>query len=139
MDWTKFSISTLIWGIAYFFLGWLIFGILLRDLTALPADISAVIEIPPEQFKISFMIISCFVMGGLHSLILGRWAGVSTFMGGLKVSAIVGVLITLSVGLGMSSMYKMNSLDQILINMVGDAVCSGLAGGLVGWYLGRGK
>lgn len=60
-------------------------------------------------------------------------------MGGLKVSAIVGGLITLGVGLGMASMFRMNSIDQIFINTVGDAVCSGLAGGVIGWYLGRGK
>ena len=139
MDLSKFFIGTVIGGISYFFLGWLVFGILLRGLTALPEDVAAVVEIPEEDFRISLMIISCFITAALHTLILMRWAKVSTFLGGLKVSAIIGGLITLSVGLSMASMFKMNTVDQVIINAIGDIVCSGLMGGMIGWYLGKSR
>ena len=139
MNWTKFSVATLIGGVAYFLLGWVVFGIILRDLTALPDDVAAVVQIPEEEFKISFMIISCLILGAFYSLILMKWANVSTFTGGLKVTALIGGLYTLVVGFSMASMFRMNSVDQIFINAIGDAVCSGLTGGIIGWYLGRGQ
>ncbi len=137
MDWTKFTLGTLIGGIAYFFLGWLIYGILLHDMLSIPADMAEVVSYPPEEFKISFMIISCLVWGAFLTLILLRWAGISTFMGGLKAGAIMGALISLSVGFGMASQFKFGSVNNILIDMVGNAICTGLAAGLIGWYLGR--
>jgi len=63
----------------------------------------------------------------------------STFVGGLKAGALIGVLISLSVGLSMASMYKMSSVELTLMDAVGNAVCSGLAGGLIGLYLGKTK
>lgn len=139
MDWTKYLLASLIGGVVYFFLGWLIFGMVLFNLTALPEDISSVVQLPMEEFKMSFMIISCLLWGALLSLILMKWAKVSTFLGGLKVGVIVGVMITLMVGFSMASMYRLQSVNQILINAVGDAVCSGLTGGAIGWFLSRGK
>lgn len=139
MDWTKFSIVALIGGVVYFLLGWLIFGIILMDLTAVPDEIAQVVQIPMEEFKMSYMIISCLLMGILHALILMKWAKISTFMDGLKISGLVGGLISLAVGLGMASMFKLNTLDQIGLNAIGDVVASGLTGGIMGWYLGRGK
>ena len=139
MNWTKFSIATLIGGIVYFFLGWLIFGIILRDATAMPADIAAIAEYPEEEFKMSLMIVSCLAWSALLTFIFMRWANISTFLGGFKAGAIIGVLNTLAVGLSMASMYKFNSVSQTLLNMGGELFDSGLAGGAIGWYLGRGK
>ena len=137
MDWTKFLIGSVLGGITYFLLGWLVYGILLYDLTALDPDVAAVVQYSEDEFKMSFMIIACIITGALYTLILMKWAKVSTFMGGFKVTAVIGVLITLSVGFSMASMFKMNSIDQIFINAVGDIICSGVTGGVIGWYLGR--
>ncbi len=108
-------------------------------MTALPEDIAAVVQIPEDQFKISYMIISCLIIGALYSLILLKWANVSTFAGGFKTCALVGVLIGLAVGFSMSSMYKMLTINQIFINAVGEIFASGIAGGLIGLYLGKSK
>ncbi len=139
MDRSKFTLAGVIGGIVYFFLGWLVYGIVLRDVTALPDDIRAVVEYPPEEFKMSFMIISCLVYGLFLSFIASYWAKVSTLGGGFKVGAIVGVFVTLAVGFGMSSMFRMNTIPQIFINAVAEIVCAGGAGAVIGWFLGRGK
>lgn len=139
MDWTKFIIASLIGGIIYFFCGWIVYGIALYDLTALAPEVASVVQYSEDEFKMSYMIIACLILGALYALILMKWAKVSTFLGGFKVTALIGVLITLSVGFSMSSMFKMNTIDQVFINAVGDLVCSGLAGGGIGWYLGRGN
>ena len=136
MDIRKFAMSSILGGTAYFFATWLVYGVLLFDLTALPEDVRAVIQYPPEEFRMSLMIVSCLVIGGLYALIL-NWAQGASFASGFRVCAIVGALITLAVGLSMASMFRMNTLDQIAINTVADALCSGLAGGVIGYYLGR--
>ena len=137
MDTKKVTIGGILGGIVYFFLGWLIYGILLRGTLALPAEISAVIEYPPEEMKISFMIISCLALGLFLAVIFNRWAGISTFTGGMKGGAFIGLSISLIVGTSMLSMYRFGSVPNLIIDMVANAICMGIAGGVVGWFLGR--
>ena len=137
MNWTKFLIATLIGGIAYFFSGWLVYGLLLNDLMAAPPDLAQVVTYPEEEFKIGYMALSCLVWGALLAFIFMRWANISTFMGGLKGGAILAALISLSVGLGLASQYKVWSIQTTLADVIGGAITTGLAGGLIGWYLGR--
>ncbi len=138
MNWIKFLISSVIGAVAYFFSGWLIYGILLRPYIKLPDDIAAIAEYPPEEFKMSFMILACLFFAAVFALIFMRWANISTFMGGAKAGIIIGVLISLSVGFSMASMYKFATLNTIFFNALGEIVTSGLTGGVIGWYLGRG-
>lgn len=137
MNWTKYLIASFIGGVVYFFSGWGIHGVLLREMTAFSDSVRAVVEIPESEFKISYMIVSCLVAGATVALVLMRWAGVSTFSGGAKIGAMLGVLVTLWVQLSYSSMYRMLDLSQIGIAAIGEAICVGLAGGVIGWYLGR--
>jgi len=105
----------------------------------MPAEMKAVVEYPMEEFKISLMILSCLVWASLLSYIFIKWAGISTFSVGLKAGAIIGFLYALAMGFSMASMYKFASVPNTLINAVGEVVCSGVTGGVIGWYLGRGK
>ena len=138
MNWTKFGIGTLIGGIAYFFLGWLFYGILLKDALATPGEFASV-RYSEEEFKIGLMTISCFLWGAFITLILMRWASVSTFLGGFKVGAILGFLVALAYGLGFASEFKIGSVNHSLIDATASALLLGITGGLVGWFLGRGK
>ena len=45
VNWTKFAIATLIGGVVYFLLGWLIYGMLLMDVTGMPEAFKEVNEI----------------------------------------------------------------------------------------------
>jgi hypothetical protein len=138
MNWTKILIAALIGGVVYFFCGWGIHGIVLREATALAPDIRAVVEIPETEFKMSYMVISCLLMGLLMALIL-HWAAARSFISGLKVAAPLGVLITFAGQLALSSMYRFLDFQQIAIAAVGEGLCWAIAGGVVAWYLGRGE
>jgi len=138
MNWTKFGIGTLLGGIVFFFGGWLLYGIVLKDALASPAEFANV-RYAEEDFKISLMAISCFLWSAFITLILMRWANVSTFLGGLKVSAIIGFLVALAYGLGFASEFKIGSVNHALIDAVANTVLLGLTGGVVGWFLGRSK
>lgn len=136
MNWTKTLIGTLIGTIAYFLLGWLLYGIVLKDTFAMPEEFASV-AYPEEEFNIVFMFLSCLVWAFLLTYIFQKWAGISTFMSGLQAGALLGALISLCIGLGMAAQFRFASLQTTGMDMVANAICSGLTGGVIAWYLGR--
>ena len=70
---------------------------------------------------------------------IGRWAGVSGFMPGLKVGALLGFLMSLSVGLTQFSMTNLFDLTTVLVDPFATAVWSGLGGGVVGLVMAGGN
>ena len=137
MDTKKILIGGIIGSVVYFFLGWLVYGILLKETLAIPEEMSAVIEYSADEWKMSFMIISCLAQGWFLAFIFNRWAGISTFIGGAKGGVIIGAFISVIVGTSMLSMYKFGSVPNLVIDVVANAICMGLTGGVIGWYLGR--
>ena len=137
MNWTKFAIATVIGGVVYFLLGWLVYGILLMDVTGMPEAFREVNEYPEEEFRISLMILSCLIYGAFLSWVAMKWAQISTFKGGFKMAAILGVFISLTLGLSLASMYKFASVQSTAIDALANIFVSGLSGGVIGWYLGR--
>lgn len=139
MNWTKFTLSTLIGGIAYFLLGWLVFGILLQDVLAIPAEFRNSVQYPEEEFKVILMFASCLVWAALFSYIFMQWANISTFMGGLKAGTLLGTLISLSSLLGLASQFRIWTPDSIFMEVIANVICTSLMAGLLGWFLGRDK
>ena len=137
MNWTKFLIATLIGGVAYFFLGWGMFGMVLNGEMGIPKNITDVVQYPEAEFKISYMAISCFVWASLFVFIFMRWANISTFMGGLKAGLLISFLIVLAINLGLAAQFRLFNMNTTMLNIIGDLVCSGLMAGLIGWFLGR--
>ena len=137
MNWTKFTLSTLIGGIGYFLLGWLIYGILFQEALAIAPELAERVQYPEDQFKVSLMFASCLVWAALFTLIFMRWANISTFSGGLQAGALLGLLITLSSLLGLAAQFKLWTLASIPLELVANIICSSLMAGLIGWFLGR--
>jgi hypothetical protein len=138
MNWTKLIIGTVIAGIIYFFLGWLVYGILLADAMPLAEGMKELIERKPEEMDMGMMILSCLAWGLLLTYCLMKM-GISNWQGGGMQSAILAAIISLSVGAGMVAMYTYTNMQNTLIDVVANAVCSGISGAAAAWYLGRGK
>ncbi len=136
MDTKKFILAGIIGGVAYFFLGWLVYGILLGDLMTMPEGFSN-IEYSEDEFRISYMIMSCLAGGFFLAFIFMKWAGISTFKTGAKAGAIIGLFISFMVGTSMVSMYEFALMANTLWDMLGSAVTLGITGGIIGWFLGR--
>ncbi len=130
MNTNKILLGALAGGVAYFFLGWLVYGILLQDIFSSPA---AVTKEPLEMWA---MAVSCLLFGLLLSFIFGRWASISTFMTGAQAGAIIGGLASAWIDFSLFSMYNFVSLQQTLIDIVVGAVVAAITGGVVGWVLG---
>ncbi|MBK8699187.1 MAG: DUF1761 family protein [Saprospiraceae bacterium] len=138
MNWTKLAITGVIIGIVYFFLGWLVYGILLKDAMTMPEGMRELIEYKPEEMSMGLMLLSCLVWGVFLAFFYMK-AGISDWKGAAINGAIIAALMSLSMGAGMAAMYKFASMDNAFTDIVANAFCSALSGAAGGWYLGRGK
>ena len=83
------------------------------------------------------IIIQNLLFGGLLAYIFAKWAGIKTFMTGLKTGGVLGLIL----GLTIASMFfgAVNIFDGkiFLIGPLSFLVRFGLAGGIIGWILGK--
>ncbi|MFN0037760.1 MAG: hypothetical protein ACKVUS_22080 [Saprospiraceae bacterium] len=137
---TKVLLAALAGGIAYFFLGWLVYGMLLGStFHSMMTTESAAVTRPETEMIMWAMAVSCLVFGLLLAVIYSRWANISTFKTGAIAGAIITFLMTLGTDLGMFSMYNLTTGGAgLLINPIVNAALGGIIGGVVGWVLGYG-
>lgn len=138
MNWTKFSIATLIGGVVYFLAGWLFYGILFANLFS-GHPLRSNIVYAADDFKIGLMAISCVAMGAFISYVFLRWARISTPVGGARGGAIMGAFTSLVTGMALAAEYKVFDVESALYDVVANALCAALAGAAIGWYIGREK
>lgn len=140
MNTNKVLLSGFAGGIAYFLLGWLVYGILLKDMMMskdLPAEtLQAVAREPMAMWA---MATGCFMYGLLFALIFGRWAGIKTLGTGFTAGALIAFFFSLSMSLMMYAQMKTVSLNVAIMSPFVDAVLGGIVGGVVGWVLGYGE
>lgn len=136
MNWTKLALGTVVGGILYFFLGWLVWGILLKDSMPMPEGMSELISYKPEEMKMELMMASCLFWALFMTWVLMK-IGSTTFQSGATNGAIAGLLVGLTYGLSLAAMYKFWSVNNTLIDGVANLVVNALLGGIIGWILGR--
>lgn len=78
-----------------------------------------------------------FLYGLLLTIIFQQWAGIKTFNGGLRAGAVIGLLLGLCMGLWLFSTTSLYSANIVWWYAITFVVRFGVAGGLVGWVLGR--
>ena len=105
--------GTFFGGITFFFLGWLVWGMLLMSFSE--ANYNQSIYLPDEGMIWWAMIASNLVLALLVTLAL-KWAGAKTIVDGLKFGALVGGLYALTTDLGMYSM------TTVILNLTAVAV-----------------
>ena len=125
-------------GVVLFFVGFLLWGLALSGFyEAHMGSATGVVKDPADFFHLG---LGQFFWGVLLAVTIGRWAGVSGFMPGLRVGALLGFLMSLSVGLTQYSMTNLFDLTTVLVDPFATAVWSGLGGGVVGLvFAGGGK
>jgi len=118
--------GTIFGGIAFFFLGWLVWGILLMDFSK--GNYNQTIYLPDDGMIWWAMVASNLVLALLVTLAL-NWAGAKTFAGGLKFGAIVGGLYALTTDLGMYSMTTVIlNLTAVVVDTLAYAVVTAITG-----------
>ncbi len=137
MNTNKILLGGIAGGIAFFFLGWVIYGMLLADFMASHGNQCAMR--PMEEFIWWAMIVSN-ILGGILLAVILSWAGKSGLTEGLKVGAIVGILLGLSMDLNFYSMTIMFlDISGMIVDVISYTVMSAIGGAVVGWVMGMGK
>jgi hypothetical protein len=118
--------GTLFGGIAYFFLGWLVWGILLGDFYS--ANYNQCANRPEMEMVWWAMIVSNLVYALLLTIIL-NWAGTKKAIDGLKTAAIFGFLLGLTLDLSFYSMTTMfNCFTGIIVDVLVTTVVTTVIG-----------
>ncbi len=136
MNYTKFLVASLLGAVVAFLAGWLIYGILLRDMMskAMTAAAAAVNKAEPN---IAGLFVSNLMYAILIAYIFENWAKIRTFMGGAIGGGIIGLLIAASMDISFWSMLNMyQDASVIFFDVAANTVLSAITGGVIGWYLG---
>lgn len=124
-------------GVAYFLLGWLVYGMALASYMA--SHSNPCVMRPMEEMIWWSMIVSNLISGILLALIIG-WSGNSSVAGGAKTGAIIGVLMGLALDLSFYSMSTMfTDLGAVFVDIIAYTVMSIGAGAVIGWVMGMSK
>ena len=135
MNTNKVLIGGLIGGVAFFFLGWLIYGMLLMGMMSENCNQSMS---RPEAEFIWWAMIASNILWGLLMAVVFDWSNTSGWMEGAKKGAIIGGITSLGYDLSMYAMTTMfNNMSMIFVDFLAQVVILGTVGAIVGWYNGR--
>ncbi|MDO8928650.1 MAG: hypothetical protein Q7W54_06655 [Bacteroidota bacterium] len=137
METNKILLGGLAGGVAFFLLGWLIYGILLMDYSM--ANFNQCNVRPMEDMVWWAMILANLTSGLLFALIFS-WSNTTGILNGAKVGGIIGLLFAVSIDL---SFYAMTTTflkaSAILVDIVAYTVMSAIAGAVIAWVMGMKK
>ncbi|MDP3643751.1 MAG: hypothetical protein Q8S54_11240 [Bacteroidota bacterium] len=129
--------GTVIGGIVYFLLGWLVYGILLADFSL--ANYNQCANRPQADMIWWAMILSNLVYALFLTLML-KWSGASGWMDGLKTGALFGLLFGVTIDLSFYSMTTMfNSIGGMVVDMVVTTVMAAIIGTVIVLVWGKEK
>jgi len=130
--------ATVAGGVAFFVLGWVIYGLLLDPLVFKPNANPETLKLMKDPPEWVFLILANFVAAFLLAYIFDRWATIKTFVGGLIAGAIIYLIIALYMQLMFAAFMKItNGLMPTIVDIIGTMILGGLAGGVVGLVLGK--
>jgi hypothetical protein len=118
--------GTLIGGIIYFLLGWLVYGMLLADLMATNSNQCA--NRPEAEMIWWSMILSNLIYAYFLTMIL-KWTGAKSLIDGLKTGALVGLLFAATIDFSLYAMTTMfNNLGAVIVDLVISTVLTAIIG-----------
>ena len=137
MSTNKILVGGIVGGIAFFFLGWLIYGVLLAGYFAANGNPS--IMRPMEQMIWWALILSNLMWGFLLAVVFS-WSNTTGWVAGAKKGAIFGLLSSLAIDFGFYSMSTMYSnFAPILVDALATVVMVAIGGIVIGWAMSKVK
>jgi len=139
METKKFLLGAVAGGIAFFFLGFLIYGVALEGFYQSHSGSATGAMKSMEDMSWWALIIGNLSFGALLSYVFLKWANISTFGSGATGGAMIGFFVALSYDMTSFATTNMMDLTGSLADVAVGTVMSAIAGGCVGAVLGMGK
>ncbi len=134
MKTNKILLGGLTAAILFFFLGWIIYGMLLTDFMLNNYDQSLM---KAEEDMIWWAMILSNLAGGFLLAFILSWSNAKSFADGAKVGGITGLLMALSIDLSFYSMSNMiSNLTAVFVDVIIVAVLWAIVGVAVVWVMG---
>jgi len=134
---TKTLLAALVGSIASFFLGWLIFGMLLasyaKDHTVVYAGL-----MKDNPSLIPLIIANC--CGALLIAMICSWSNMVGLMKGAVIGATVGFLVELSYDtftVAFMNLYTDNT--YVIVDVIASTIFMAVIGAIIGWMMGMGN
>lgn len=134
MDIKKLVVGGIVGGILFFFLGWLLYGMLLMDfMNNNPGVVSGYSKETPDFL---YLAIGNLLSGFMMAYIFIK-ANIKTLMGGLIMAAVVGLLFSASYDTSIYATTNLFSKKMMLADVLASVVIWAVSGAIVGLVLGK--
>ncbi|MBK8954876.1 MAG: hypothetical protein IPM34_04875 [Saprospiraceae bacterium] len=133
---TKTLIAGLFGGVVYFFLGWLLYGMLLASTFEGMAGSAQGVS-RGDDIVLWALAVGNLAMGVGMAYILNNWAQIRTVQSGAVTAALVGFMLSLGMDLIWYSTSNLSTLGGVFLDVVVYTAMSAVAGAVIGWWLGR--
>jgi hypothetical protein len=125
-------------GVAFFLLGWLIYGILLMDyMTSISPNIPG-LNRSDSEFLLGILFISN-VLSGLMVAYVFDLGKINGWLAGLKTGAILGFLVSAAIDSSLYSMTYMVSKQGMMVDVMASTLMWGVVGALIALAMGMGN
>ena len=123
-------------GIAFFILGFVVYGLILDPMVMKPNMISYPGLMNETPIWVP-LVLANIVNALLLAYIFDTWAGIRTFMGGLQGGAVVMFLIALAFQLMFAAFMNLSkNFTPAIADILGSTVMGAIGGGVIGQVLG---
>lgn len=137
MNTNKFLIGGIIAAVVYFFLGWLIWGMLLKSFFAEHTNEAAKAIMRREDNMVWWaMVAGCLFWGLMISYVLLK-SGVNSAARGATVGAVVTFLISASMNCYFYAQMTIGDTASMIVDILVTTILGGILGAIIGWYFGR--
>lgn len=133
---TRVLAAAVVGGIAFFVLGFLIYGLFLDPMVMKPnmVEYAGLMRDPPSWIP---LVLGNIVSALLLAVIFEKWAGIRTFAGGMQGGAIIWFLMSLAFQLMFIAFMNLGkNLIPNIADVVGSTVMGAIGGGVIGQVLG---
>lgn len=130
----RFVLAALVGGVVVFLAGGLLYGVL--TLSFFEANQGSAVGVMKDTPDYLYLVLGQVVLGVLLAVVIDKWARVGGVANGLKIGAIVGLLMGLGVDLTMYGVTNISNLTATLVDPLILAVQMACAGGAIGAVLG---
>jgi hypothetical protein len=129
----KFLITGLVTGIAAFFTGWLIWGIILMKFSE--ANTTVYPGLVKEEMNFPAILLGNITWGYTLTWIYSRFEGKKSWSGGAIMGVIIGALYALGLNLSYYAFWNLYTPVLQVVDILANAVYSGILGAIVGLML----
>jgi hypothetical protein len=137
MDAKKRIMATLAGFVVFFFMGFLLYGMLLMDFFMTNAGTATGVYREDAEMVWWALALGNLLQAYLLVYIFGKWANITTFGSGLQAGAMIGLILGLGYDLTMYGTSNISNLTATLVDPLVVALMMGVTGGVIGVVLGR--